>query len=94
MRAGQTGVELRMLYPRRDHVRLGGELPVLCVSLGGAVGCSGGMGCWSGGGRDRWVRSARPVRVMCHEGFCGGCGYWDFAPGGNFLVCSVKDEFG
>ena len=35
------------------------------------------MGCWSGGGRDRWVRSARPVRVMCHEdwwvwGFCAG----------------------
>lgn len=29
------------------------------------------MGCWSGGGRDRWVRSARPVRVMYHERLVG-----------------------
>lgn len=71
MPAGQNG------YRVGDHVRLGGELPV-CVGLGGwAVG--GCSGIWDMvGGRDRWVRSARPVRVMCHGGdwWVLGFGAW------------------
>lgn len=47
------------------------------------------MGCWSGGGRDRWVRSARPVRVMRHEGLCGGRWVLGFCAGGGAMFWYV-----